>query len=116
MDPRLAIQVYTGPTATAEAAAETVMHHLNEQQLRSMIADALYTGRMQGTKEGRRTIIEKTNERTRQANQAVRDANDRIREIEMDKDINDAVLYSGIGGITLAALAKRSEEEDETNA
>ena len=116
MDPRLAIQVYTGPTATAEAAAEAVMHHLSEQQLRLMIADALYTGRMQGTKEGRRTIIKKTNERTRQANQTVRDANERMRQMEMDKDINDALLYSGIGGLTLAALAKRSNEEDEDNA
>ena len=106
MDPRLAIQVYTGPTASAQAAAEEVMHHLNEQQLRQMIAEALYTGRMQGTREGSRVTAARANQNMKQANEA-------IRELQSQKDFDEFMLGS-IGGalIVKGIVDKRNEEED----
>ena len=101
MDPRLAIQVYTGPTASAEAAAEAVMHHLNEQQLREMIAEALYTGRKQGLQEGNRVTAAQ--------------ANDVIRDLQSQKDLDEFMLGSIGGALVVKGLVDK-HNEDEDNA
>ena len=99
MDPRLAIQVYTGPTATAEAAAEAVMHHLSDRQLREMLADALYTGRKQGTQEGRRVTV--------------KEANETIADLQSKQELEEALLYSGVAGIALGNVFEKTQGDED---